>query len=126
MTNSKSIAGLLGPTLIAISISEWVNLRILWANTSPSVIYLNGALLFAAGLAIVRAHNRWTGKWPVLVTLIGWFLMLGGLVRMFAPVFAQREVENATGVYALLIVLLAVGIFLTFKAYGRDDAKSSA
>jgi uncharacterized membrane protein YhaH (DUF805 family) len=120
MTNSKSIAGLIGPTVVAIALSEWINLRILWANTSPSVIYLNGSLLFVAGLAIVRAHNRWTGNWPVLVTLIGWFLMLGGLVRMFAPVFAQREAENATGVYALLIVLLAVGVFLTFKAYNRE------
>lgn len=125
MTNSKSIAGLLGPTLIAISMSEWVSLRILWANTSPSVIYLNGSLLFVAGLAIVRAHNRWAGGWPVLVTLTGWFLMLAGLIRMFAPVYAQREAENNTAVYGLLIVLLAVGVFLSFKAYGRGDGESA-
>jgi uncharacterized membrane protein YhaH (DUF805 family) len=125
MTNSKSIAGLLGPTLIAISISEFINLRTLWANTSPSVIYLNGTLLFVAGLAIVRAHNRWTGGWPVLVTLTGWFLMLAGLIRMFVPVYAQQEAENNTAVYGLLIVLLAAGVFLTFKAYGRDDGKSA-
>jgi len=117
MPNSKAIAGLLGPTLIAISTSESVNLRILWANTSPSVIYLNGTLLFVAGLSIVRVHNRWTGGWPVVVTLVGWLIILGGLVRMFAPVFAQREVQNATGVYALLVVLLVLGVFLTFKAY---------
>jgi uncharacterized membrane protein YhaH (DUF805 family) len=124
MTNSKSIAGLLGPTAIAIALSELINLRILWANTSPSVIYLNGSLLFAAGLSIVRVHNRWTGGWSVLVTLFAWLVMLGGLVRMFAPVFAQREVQNAAVVYAGLIVLLAVGVFLTFKAYRQEDSKA--
>lgn len=83
-----------------ISISEWVNLRILRANISPSVIYLNGTLLFVAGLSIVRVHNRWTGSWPVLVTLVGWLSILGGLVRMCAPVFAQRAIQNPAGVYA--------------------------
>jgi len=120
MPTSRGIAGLVGPTVIAIALSEWINLRILWANTSPSVIYLNGSLLFVAGLSIVRVHNRWTGGWPVLVTLIGWFVMLGGLVRMFAPVFAQREVQNFNAVYGLLIVLLSAGAFLTFKAYRRE------
>jgi ABC-type Mn2+/Zn2+ transport system permease subunit len=121
MKTSRSIAGLVGPALIAIALSELMNLGILQANTSPSVIYLNGSLLFIAGLSIVRAHNRWMGGWPVLVTLTGWIVLLGGLVRMFAPILAQREGQNITAVYALLIVLLAVGIFLTFKAYGRED-----
>ena len=69
-------------------------------------------------LRLSRDHNRWTGGWPVLVTLIGWFLMLGGLVRMFAPVSVQREAAQYTNVvYAGLIVGLAVGAFLTFRAY---------
>ena len=118
MTNSKRIAGLLGPTLIAIAISEAMNVRI-WTNVPAYFVYLNGTLLFIAGLSIVRDHNRWKGGWPVLVTLIGWFLILGGLIRMFAPAFAHLEVQDATALFALLIVLLAIGIFLTFKAYGR-------
>ena len=126
MPNSKSIAGLVGPTAVAFALSEWINLRILWANTSPSIIYLNGSLLFVAGLAIIRVHNRWTGGWPVLVTLTGWFLMLVGLIRMFAPVYAQKEAENNNGVYGLLIVLFAIGVFLTFKAYRREDSKAAA
>jgi hypothetical protein len=71
MPTSRCIAGLVGPTVIAIALSEWTNLRDLWANFTPSVIYLNGRLLFVAGLAIVRVHNRWAGGWPVLVTLSG-------------------------------------------------------
>ena len=67
MANSKHIAGLLGPILIAISITESINLDI-FANTSAHLVYLNGTLLFVAGLAIVRGHNQWTTRWPVLVT----------------------------------------------------------
>ena len=129
MAKSKQIAGLVGPTLIALGITEALNLGI-WTTVTQQalapVIYLNGTLLFVAGLAIVRAHNRWTVGWPVLVTLVGWFLMFGGLIRMFAPVSAQRPEQNTAGVYALLVVVLAIGIVLTFKAFGRDDADTAA
>ena len=67
MTTSRNIAGLLGPTLIVIALSEGLNFPVLLANTSPSVIYLNGTLLFVAGISIVRAHNLWTRGWPVAV-----------------------------------------------------------
>ena len=73
-----------------------------------------------AGVAIVRDHNRWTGGWPVLVTVLGWLAILAGLGRMFAPVFVQQEAQQPNAVYALLAVLLGAGVFLTFKAYCRE------
>ena len=66
MSPSKRIAGLAGPTLIALTVSETVNLGI-WKTNDPRVTYLNGLLLFIGGLAIVRAHNVWVRAWPVLV-----------------------------------------------------------
>jgi hypothetical protein len=126
MATSKSIAGLIGPTTIAIALSESINLPVMWANVTPSVIYLNGSLLFVGGLAIVRAHNRWVADWPVLITLTGWFILLAGLIRMFAPVQAQRGAENGAAVYPGLAVLLALGIFLTFKGYvPRENSPAS-
>ena len=125
MTSSKHLAELIGPTLIAISISEAMNLPI-FANTPAPVVYLNGTLLFVAGLSIVRAHNRWMPGWPVLVTFVGWLFLFGGLIRMAAPEFAKRSVQNSAPVYALLLVLLAIGIVLTFKAYGSRVREKGA
>lgn len=119
VTNSKDLAELIGPTLLAISITEAINLPIFVNNPAP-VVYLNGTLLFVAGLSIVRVHNRWMRDWPVLITFVGWLFLLGGLIRMVAPEFAQRSVQDPTPVYALLLVLLAIGIVLTFKAYATD------
>jgi len=117
VTDSRRIAGLLGPTLIALAMSEAMNLRVMAANpASVGLVYLNGTLLFVAGVAIVQVHNRWTGGWPVLVTVMGWFAILAGLMRMIAP---QSTTSGAAWVYALLIVLLAIGIVLTFTGYSR-------
>jgi len=90
-------------------------------------VYLNGTLLFVAGLSIVRAHNHWTADWPVLVTLTGWLVMLGGLIRMFAPVSAQGAVYHTTALFGVLIILLALGIFLTFQSYvGEGESSKGA
>ena len=77
---------------------------------------------------MVRAHNRWTSGWPVLVTITGWFAILLGLFRMFMPgLYEQGAQGNRTTLLVGEIVLLALGVFLTFKAYvGRESKESLA
>ena len=116
MTNSKRIAGLVGPSLVALTLTELLNLDI-WTHTPAVVVYLSGTLLFVAGLSIVRVHNHWTTRWPVLVTIIGWFALLAGLARMMAPEFAQRLVQHTTTPYPWIFAMLAIGSVLTIKAY---------
>jgi ABC-type Co2+ transport system permease subunit len=124
MTHSTRIAGLLGPTLIAVAITEWLNLDVFMAATGPSYgphVYQNGTLLFVAGLAIVRAHNLWSREWPVLITLVGWFALLAGLGRMVAPLAAQAAGESPVFLYGSLVILLAIGLVLSFKSYVRSE-----
>jgi hypothetical protein len=55
--------------------------------------------MFVAGLAIVRVHNLWRPDWTTLVTLSGWFLLVLGLVRMFAAGAYQRgAASTGTGI----------------------------
>src|SRR5258707_14147610 len=73
MTTSKTIAGLIGPTLVAIAASMLLNIGSFPAlaeqvSRDPALIFVSGILLFVAGLAIVRVHNRWTNGWPVVCT----------------------------------------------------------
>jgi hypothetical protein len=111
---SKRIAGLVGPTLIALSASEALNYRI-WQDNLAPVTYLDGTLLFVGGLSIVRVHNRWRGGWPVLTTLAGWSALLLGLGRMFAP--EARQPRKNAAVNGVLAAMFASGVVLTFQAY---------
>jgi hypothetical protein len=123
MTNSKQLAGLIGPSLIVITLSETINASI-WANNIAPQIHLNGSLLFVAGLAIIRSHNLWVRSWPVIVTLTGWFIMLLGLFRMFAPALFLKGVQSSGYAFIVPTVgILALGIHLTFKAYRREHKK---
>jgi hypothetical protein len=117
VTRSKQIAGFLGPTLIVVALSEAKNLRIWEVGVAP-LTYLAGLLWFLGGLAIVSLHNRWSTGWPVAITLVGWFFLLGGLFRLLFPDVQQGNQNTpAAGAYALDAVLLVLGVLMTFKAY---------
>ena len=128
VTTSKSIAGLIGPTLVAGAVAVLLNLGT-WptlveqAFRDPALIFVSGFPLFVAGLAIVRAHNRWEASWPVVVTVVGWVALLGGLSRILFPTRLATIAVGAvhtTGVLpAVAIVFLVVGALLSFKGYGH-------
>jgi uncharacterized protein YjeT (DUF2065 family) len=129
MAHSKLIAGLIGPLLAAMGVAMLIN-----RNLFPSMIgevahnyaliFLSGLLILLAGLAIVRVHNVWTGGWRVLITALGWLAVVSGLVRMWFPQAAAPIAEALAGNTAALsiagLVVLALGAFLSFKAYGPE------
>ena len=123
MPNSKRIAGLLGPTMVAMLMSEFPLVQPhLYDDQIPPVVYLSGVLMFVGGLAIVRAHNHWARDWTVMVTLSGWFFLALGLFRMFAAGKYQRGSANAGATVFMVLegVLLIPALVMTFKAYSRD------
>jgi hypothetical protein len=84
-------------------------------------VLIYGIFLFVAGLAIVRFHNHWEANWSVLVTILGWLLVVGGLARILFPLkfaAATGDIAQSSGMMAMVaVVLLAIGVFLSFKAY---------
>ena len=126
MASSKQLAGLVGPTIVAMIVSEFPLVQPhLYDTQIPPVVYLSGVLMFVAGLAIVRVHNRWARDWTVLVTLAGWFSGTLGLFRMFAAgAYKQGAASTPTPVFMVLEgILLVCGIVLTFKAYTRGEIR---
>lgn len=123
MPNSKRIAALVGPTIVAMLASEFPLVQPhLYDAQIPPVVYLSGVLMFVGGLAIVRVHNHWARDWTVLVTLSGWFFLVLGVFRMFAAGFYQRG-SASTGTSVFMVVegvLLILGLIMTFKAYSGD------
>jgi positive regulator of sigma E activity len=110
------LARVLGPTLMALTGSEALNYQI-FGTQSPTVVYLNGLFLFAAGVSILQKQHRWTRHWSVLVTIIGWIATLGGFTRLFWPE-AQQPSESA-GMYVFLTAGFGVGGFLVYRGYQR-------
>jgi hypothetical protein len=126
MTNSKTIASLLGPSLIATGATVLLHIRLLPDIVAgfvqdPAIVVAAGFAVFVPGLAIVRFHNYWHRDWRVLVTLSGWFFILVGLARILFPVemslIASQLIQVPGLLPAMALIFLALGGFLTFEAY---------
>jgi hypothetical protein len=126
MTNAELIAGYAGPLFMAISVALLINRAtvaglVTGALNSPEFVFFSGVLTLLAGLAIVRVHNEWSAEWTILVTVIGWLCVIGGIIRIVWPerVSTLRKNmmrgENALTAWALVALLL--GAFLTAKGY---------
>ncbi|MCH9807613.1 MAG: hypothetical protein K0U74_07775 [Alphaproteobacteria bacterium] len=126
MTTSQFIAGLIGPVSMAIATFMVIRRESFAQFTREAVsnrplIFLAGILLMLAGLTIIQTHNLWVWDWRVIITVLGWLCVLGGLVRIFSPEYAQTIVDNIKpdhpAVIVTAVLYFALGAFLTAKAY---------
>ena len=121
------ISKFLGPIILVLSIPMLVTPAGLSETTkrflsdSPLVL-ISGILAMTAGLSIVNTHNVWVFGWPVIITLFGWALLVGGAARMTAPRLVVRvgsammDRPMMTRIAGVLWGVL--GAFLTIKGYG--------
>ena len=125
MERSRYIAGLAGPLLGLLGLSLLLNRELAPAlaeqlSRDLGLIVVSGGLLLVAGLAIVGSHNVWAG-WPVLVTLLGWLAVIGGVLRILIPArlaaLAPSLVQNGGIVTGVSVLVLVLGIYLTAMSY---------
>jgi len=121
-------ARLIGPLFVAIGLGILLNAQfytgaVVEAVHSPTLVYLSGIASLLAGLAILNAYRSWERDWRVLVTLIGWLCVIGGIVRIVLPgIIESIALKVYSGTPALLIagiVVLIAGGFLSFEGYRR-------
>ena len=126
MQVSVFLARLLGPLLLLPGIGLLVNPRAFRAMAtevagSVTLVYLFGLLDFAAGLAIVLVHNVWTVNWRVLITLIGWLLLIRGAARILITDtligYAKALIRNKRLYPVSGGVLVILGLVLCYFGY---------
>jgi cytochrome bd-type quinol oxidase subunit 2 len=125
MERSRYIAGLIGPVFVVAALAMIAN-RGLMSTMADQVagnyviVLIGGACTLVAGVAIVRSHNVWFG-WPVLITAIGWFCVIGGALRMIFPraigEIAPRFSDEGWVTVAESLVMAAVGLFMIYQGY---------
>jgi uncharacterized membrane protein len=128
MAPAVLIARLAGPLFVVIGIGVLLNQplysgMVAEAVRSPILVYLSGIASLLAGLAILNAYRAWTANWRVIVTVLGWLCIVGGILRIALP---RLTVPLATKIYsgpvAMMIagaIVLILGGYLSFEGYRR-------
>jgi uncharacterized protein YjeT (DUF2065 family) len=120
------LARLLGPLLLLPGIGLFVSPRAFRTMAtevvgSVTLVYLFGLFDLAAGLAIVLTHNVWVASWRVLITLIGWLMLIRGAVRVIATDlimgYAAKIIRNKQLYPISGAVLTVLGLVLCYFGY---------
>lgn len=87
---------------------------------NSGLMYFSGSLLVFFGLLLVLSHNVWQFNWRVIITLLGYLMLLKGLMRLFFPVWGRNFILKTVHSNKRLYVgfgTLALGLYLTLAAY---------
>lgn len=126
MQASIFLARLLGPLLLLPGIGMLLTPRMFRTMGtelvgSLTLIYLFGLIDLAAGLAIVLTHNVWVANWRVLITLLGWLMLVRGTVRVLGAEQVQPYATKLLGNKRLIpvsgAVIVILGLILCYFGY---------
>ncbi len=89
---------------------------------SHSTVVVMAMMTTAAGIAMVLAHNKWSGGvLPVVVTLAGWSMLGKGiLLLLLTPAILDRLFEQmhyGEHIYLYIAPSLLLGLYLTWAGF---------
>jgi len=104
-------------------------------KANPMWPWLYGAILLMSGLFIIAFHQYWRSPAAIIVSLVGWFFAIRGLLLLTVP-----QVYDSAGnaiyssgasavIWVLFICLASAGLYLTYIGWkperGTPDAVAS-
>lgn len=125
MCLSIFLAQVLGCYLVLISLSMLIH-QVMFKKMiqdflmNPALIVLSGSLTLMSGLLILVPHNLWIAQWPVVVTLIGWFFFLKGIMRLFFPqnyIKLVKYLLERKGFLLVSWIWFLIGLYLLWAGF---------
>ncbi len=125
MDISVFLAKVLGPYLFVMAIVLYANMRkfkaMLNEGNVPFFMFVSGAKSLLFGLLIVSCHNIWEADWKVVITILGWFLVIRGILRLFCPDHVYKVVQkviNSPSAFCIVaLIVLIIGAYLSYFGY---------
>ncbi len=107
------------PTTVAVRGSH---MRTLFAefDSNPMWAWLFGAILLMFGVIIIAFHQYWRSPAAVIVSALGWFLAIRGVLLLTVPraYDAAGKAIYSSGataaIWVLFLCLAAAGLYLTY------------
>lgn len=115
------LAKIFGIYFFSIGLAFLINpnsLRKMCRITDESILFIGGILALIIGAIVVALHNHWVFNRAVIITILGWWSLVKGLVILTYPEpiklisFIQNRSDTT---YRLISVFcLFVGLFFLF------------
>jgi hypothetical protein len=95
----------------------------------PLTMFVLGVFALLGGLAMVLAHNIWSGGvLPVVLTIVGWLALVKGLLFLLlfsddAAGFYLGTLHFSQLFYLYMAICLALGAYLTYGGFASKSRR---
>lgn len=127
MDLSIFLAKLLGIYLLIITVELLVRRRELERaiksfTSSKGLLISSGSISLLFGLVIVIGHPVYDMDWQGLITLLGYVLIIRGIIRVAFPSYFQKKMEHFfhRRYWIICLVLGVLGMYLTYSGFAAD------
>lgn len=127
MDISFVLARIIGITMTILYAGAIINFKFLQRSVQtieeqPILLYLAGFIALTLGVLVIEFHNLWVWDWRVIITVLGWLLLIDGSMGLLMPGAAQRVgrallVRNANLAFLECILMLFVGLYLSVMGF---------
>jgi hypothetical protein len=122
------LAQLIGPILILLGVSFGMNKKfyINWfkkMDKEDGFLFLAGLVETTAGLAIVLGHNLWGSAAEIIISFLGWAMILEGslcllLNKKFPKGIVSHMMKSMPEFMSIsAVVMLVAGTYLSYLGY---------
>ena len=132
---TRMFARVVGPFIAAVMIIAALRdseMALLVSQFTASAVapLVTGAFILLGGIAIVAFHQYWRSPAEVVVSVLGWLLVLRGVILLAFPAAVATMADRMMGwhatVIALYVVMAMIGLYLTFIGYRTHQAEPVA
>ena len=122
MSNALGMATIFGPFLTIMGI--WMllyqdSLAKVWTaiKNTPALFYFCATFNLILGFAILSQYDKWMMDWNVLVTLLGWVLVVRGVLSLFVPQLIIKTMTHTGYIKWRGLIPFVWGILLSWMAF---------
>jgi hypothetical protein len=125
-TRTRMFARVLGPFLVIVDVTAVVrtsDMKGLLSEFAASSVWswVAGSFILLAGLIVVALHPYWRGAAAIIVSIVGWLVVLRGLFLLAFPgtfvSLANKMIEPPVWWQIVCIAFAAVGLYLTYYGW---------
>lgn len=87
--------------------------------SSKSALAVSAEISLLFGLVIAIDHSIWEWSWQGLITLLGYLMILRGILRFAFPAKVKKMADHmmGKGFWLTILVTLIIGVYLTYCGF---------
>ncbi len=123
---TRMISRVLGPFLVIVDVTAVArssHMQSLLSQFEANSLwtFVTGAFVLLFGLIVVAVHPYWHGPAAIIVSSLGWLIVLRGLLLVAFPRAFAAVADSMIGAQAwwvaLCVVFALVGVYLTYVGW---------